>query len=183
VSITGNDQPKTVSVYFSIPEGDCATYLLEPPMTGVYATFSNDPSKEVFLFCFDPNEMRHPFQEKELLGKTKDEIRLLRGVRSGLFPERVGGQNALFHPISAQATDVATILRAEILEYVDLEDGYVVKRNTTHVLRVEFLQMRGRKLSLYDFCPDHFNPKLEADEFVGLSVHEAMVLVESRRVG
>ena len=177
---TGDDQPKTVSISFLGPEGGCATNLLEPLMTKVYATFNSDPGKQVFLFTFDPSEMHNPFQEREFLDKTEDQIRKIRRVRFGLSQEV--NQIALFHPISAQETDVATILRAAILEYIEFKNSNVVKRKTTHVLRVEFLQMRGHKLFLFDFCPDHFSPKLEADEFINLSVHEAMALVESRRV-
>jgi len=179
---TGDDQPKTVSISFLGPEGGCATNLLEPLMTKVYATFNSDPGKQVFLFTFDPSEMHNPFQEREFLDKTEDQIRKIRRVRFGVVGERYVSQIALFNPISAQETDIAKILRAAILEHIEFKNSNVVKRKTTHVLRVEFLQMRGHKLFLFDFCPDHFSPKLEADEFINLSVHEAMALVESRRV-
>ncbi|MBT4941850.1 MAG: hypothetical protein HOL80_03095 [Candidatus Magasanikbacteria bacterium] len=180
MSNTGDDQPKTVSISFSVPEEDVQRHLLNPPMTRVYGKFYNNPNKEVLLFTFDPSEMRNPFQEREFVDKTEDQVREIRKARSGLSQEV--SQIALFHPISAQETSVATILRAAILEHVEFKNSHVVKRNTTHVLQVEFLQMRGHKLFLFDFCPNQFIPKLEAGEFIGFSFYEAMSLIESRRV-
>ena len=183
-------EPVVVGVRFVEPDTAClenGDFEFLTKLTRVFVRFDHTPERELLLFSFHPEEVCPKFVADEFFGKTKKQIDDIRSARimctvgpPEVFPEY--RDTALSHPISAQETDIATISQAEILGYIDLENGHVIQRNTTHVLRVEFLQVRGCKLSLYDFCPDHFRPKLEANEFVGLSLRGAVALLEKRRV-
>ena len=178
----------TRAVRFESIASDRLLSLLEYPQTSVYAIFGAD-QKEVFLFSFDPNEMIQPFVEEEFLYKTKEEIQILRNMRCGPLAQpktsvgfRTGGVNGTFHPLSAQETEVATILCAEILECIVLKNGHVVDRSDMRILRVEFKQLPGCKLFLFEFFPEEYYPKLHGADFVGLSLHRALALIDSRKV-